>query len=85
MECEHNRSKGQPAIRKFGVMLNLRSGVVMLFVCRGLGYACVADSELCQYHVLRISLESPTMKIFTFHMCSYVYYLTTLSTASVLV
>ena len=83
-EREHNRSKGQPAIRELGVMLNPR-GVVVLFVCRGLDFDCVADSELCQYYVLRISLAHPPTKIFAFHVCSYVYYLTTLSIQNVLV
>ena len=74
-----------PAIRELGLMLNLRGGGVVLFVSRGLGFDCVADSELCQYYVLRISLLHPPMKVVTFHVCSYVCYLATLSIQSVLV
>ena len=77
MECQKTRSKRQPAISELGVMLNLRS-VSKLFVSQGLGLNCVADIELCQYHELRTSLMHTPIKIFTFHMCSYVRYLTTL-------
>jgi hypothetical protein len=77
IECRHNR-KGQPAIRELGVMLDLR-GVVVLFVLEALALAVSQIASYVNIIVLRISLLHPPMKIFAFHTCSCVCYLTTLS------